>query len=146
MNIEPVIRYHIKTKRLESIVERIRFASDQELEKWAQDPDCHEMEMCANVLAERRAEREKSSVERLVKHENADEVEQLAQPDVQLEAASTPVSYQKRQESQVNPFDPRTEISADARYVAGRIVKHLWILFVFLPVILGLLYALVTAR
>ena len=34
-----------------------------------------------------------------------------------------------------NPFDPRTEVSADAEYIAGRIVKHLWILFVLLPVI-----------
>jgi hypothetical protein len=32
-------------------------------------------------------------------------------------------------------FDPRTEISADARHI----VKHLWILFVLLPFIFGLL-------
>jgi hypothetical protein len=32
-------------------------------------------------------------------------------------------------------FDPKTEISADARYIAGRIIKHLWIVFVLLPVI-----------
>src|SRR5271154_3953815 len=37
------------------------------------------------------------------------------------------------------PFRPRTEVSADARYIAGRIVKHLWIIFVALPFVLGIL-------
>jgi hypothetical protein len=44
---------------------------------------------------------------------------------------------ERRQELQDNPFDPRTEISADARHI----VAHLWVLFVGLPVILGLLWA-----
>jgi hypothetical protein len=30
-------------------------------------------------------------------------------------------------------FNPRTEVSADAVYIASRIVKHLWIMFVLLP-------------
>jgi hypothetical protein len=41
-------------------------------------------------------------------------------------------------------------ISADAHYIvkcahedAGRIVKHLWIIFVLLPVVLGILFAIV---
>lgn len=48
-------------------------------------------------------------------------------------------------------------ISADARYIAeraaiaakkasGRIVKHLWIIFVLLPVVLGILFAVLTAK
>jgi len=37
------------------------------------------------------------------------------------------------------PFSPRVDISADARYVAGRIVKHLWIIFVALPFVLAVL-------
>ena len=41
-----------------------------------------------------------------------------------------------------NPFDPRSEVSADAKHIAGRIVKHLWIIFVLLPVVLALLYSL----
>ncbi len=45
--------------------------------------------------------------------------------------------------SQPLPFDPRTEISADARHIASKIVMHLWILFVLLPVIIGVLLALV---
>jgi|CZKX01.1.fsa_nt_gi hypothetical protein len=48
----------------------------------------------------------------------------------------------RRQELQDNPFDPRTEISADARHIASRIVTHLWILFVLLPVILAVLLAI----
>ena len=41
-----------------------------------------------------------------------------------------------------SPFDPRNEVSADAEYVSGRIVKHLWIIFVLLPVVLGILFAI----
>ena len=37
------------------------------------------------------------------------------------------------------PFDPRNGVSADARHIAGRIVTHLWILFIGVPVFVGLL-------
>jgi hypothetical protein len=40
------------------------------------------------------------------------------------------------------PFDPRLEVSEDARYISGRIVKHLWIIFVLLPVVLAILFAI----
>jgi hypothetical protein len=51
------------------------------------------------------------------------------------------------------PFEPRTEVSADAHHIAqwagrdadrnaGRIIKHLWIIFVLLPVVLAILYSL----
>ncbi len=43
------------------------------------------------------------------------------------------------------PFDPRTEISADARHIAGRIVTHLWIILVLLPCIIGLLWVISAA-
>lgn len=36
------------------------------------------------------------------------------------------------------PFDPRTDISADGRYIANRIVLNLWIIFVVIPVFLGI--------
>ncbi|MGA8865816.1 MAG: hypothetical protein WB510_02560 [Candidatus Sulfotelmatobacter sp.] len=39
---------------------------------------------------------------------------------------------------QANPFDSRTEVSADARHI----VKHLWIIFVALPFVLAILYAI----
>lgn len=38
-------------------------------------------------------------------------------------------------------LDPRTEISADARHIASRIVTHLWVLFLLLPFILRLWWA-----
>ncbi len=34
----------------------------------------------------------------------------------------------------------------DAREASGRIVKHLWIIFVCLPVVLGILFAILTAK
>lgn len=37
------------------------------------------------------------------------------------------------------PFNPRTEVSADAKHIASRVVMHLWILFVALPVVLIIL-------
>ena len=48
----------------------------------------------------------------------------------------------KRAAMQENPFDPRTEISADARHIADRIVTTMWIILVLLPVVLGILYEL----
>ena len=53
----------------------------------------------------------------------------------------------------VVPFDQRTDISADAYHIArcaredsreaaGRIVKNLWIIFVLLPVALGIVFAI----
>ncbi len=40
------------------------------------------------------------------------------------------------------PFNPKTDVSADAKHVAGQVVKHLWIIFVLLPVVLAILYSL----
>jgi len=47
------------------------------------------------------------------------------------------------------PFDPRNEVSADARYIADQVAKEgraivitLWIVLVGIPVLLGVLYAL----
>lgn len=41
-----------------------------------------------------------------------------------------------------HPFNPRTEVSADAIHIASRIVKHLWIIFVLLPFVVGVLLAI----
>jgi hypothetical protein len=51
----------------------------------------------------------------------------------------------RREKLQDSPFDPRTEVSADARHIAGRIVTHLWILFALLPVVAVIMLALVGA-
>ncbi len=45
----------------------------------------------------------------------------------------------RRKELHNNPFDPRTEVSADAKHI----VKHLWILFMLVPFIFGALWVLV---
>jgi hypothetical protein len=44
----------------------------------------------------------------------------------------------RRQELVENPYNPRTEFSADA----NKIVKHLWIIFVLLPLLLWILYSI----
>jgi hypothetical protein len=92
--------------------EAVTRASDDQLQQWASDPDCIEQEQSAAHLNWRVAERAKQK-------------EQLAA---------------KRQALQDNPFDPRTEVSADAKHIASRVVTHLWILFVALPLVLVLLY------
>ena len=67
-------------------------------------------------------------------------------PGIRLQTAQCPNCHVLFKAAKDIPFDPRTEISADARHIASRIVTHLWILFVLLPVILGLLYALLRSR
>jgi hypothetical protein len=46
-------RYHVKAE----LLQLTGAASDQELEKWANDPNCYETETCAKELAERLARR-----------------------------------------------------------------------------------------
>jgi len=46
----------------------------------------------------------------------------------------------KSESRMVNTFDPRTEVSADAKHVADKIVRHLWTIFVLLPVVSIILY------
>ena len=48
----------------------------------------------------------------------------------------------KRTELADNPFDPRTEVSADAMHIANKVLKHLWIIFVLLPLVLAVLWEL----
>jgi hypothetical protein len=38
--------------------------------------------------------------------------------------------------------DVRPQISADAQFIAGKIVKHMWIIFVLLPAVLVVLFLL----
>ena len=105
-------QYHIPKEPTQPVEDRIRQASRQELEKWANDPRCFEMELCAQEIATRDASSEKR------------------------EAGRPPTPLK---EPEGRPFDPRTDISADARHIAGRIVKHLWIIFILLPVVAVLL-------
>jgi hypothetical protein len=99
-------------------------ASIEELEKWASDPNCDESEICAGLLTERQDERETPRVKR----------------ETSKEAESQRLS-ERRTELENIPFDPRTEVSADAKHIAGRIITHLWILFILVPVIIAVLLA-----
>jgi hypothetical protein len=89
-----------------------QWATNEQLEQWAADPNCIEQELCANLMAKR------------------------IQKTSGLTETSSPAT------TQVSPFDSRTEISADARHIADKIVMHLWILFVALPIALAILYSI----
>jgi hypothetical protein len=118
-------RYHVPNDAASWYLEGVCPVSDEELEKWAHDPNCIEMEVCAKALAERIARREKLEVER----QAAIAAEIQRRSEVRKELAD-------------NPFNPRTEVSADATHIASRIVKHLWIIFVLLPFVLAVLLLL----
>jgi hypothetical protein len=92
--------------------EMAQFSSDEELEKWGTDPDCVESDACAKILAERIAKQ------------------------VIKKSEGCAAKAAKRWELQDNPFDPRTEVSADARHIT----KQLWILFVLLPFLASLVW------
>ena len=49
----------------------------------------------------------------------------------------------KRQQSRTLLFDARNEVSADARYIASRIVTTMWIIGVGLPIVAALLLAMI---
>jgi hypothetical protein len=121
-------RYHIPKEATQQVEDRIRQASRQELERWANDPNCFEMALCLNELTDRLIKREKPVV--------------VGQSYNEKLAAKW-----ERQRGEANPFDPRTEISADAKYIAehiaSRIVRHLWIIFVLLPFVAALLWFIV---
>jgi len=46
-----------------------------------------------------------------------------------------------RQLSRTLPFDPRNELSTDAKYIADRIVGTMWTIFIVLPLVVGILVA-----
>jgi type VI protein secretion system component VasF len=50
-------------------------------------------------------------------------------------------AVQQINEYQSRPFNPRTDVSADARYLADRIVKNLWTIVLMLPFVAVLVYA-----
>ena len=75
--------------------EAVTSGSDEQVQKWASDPDCIEQEQAAAHMQWRLAERAKRK----------------------QELAS------KRQELQDNPFDPRTEVSADANILPEKLLR-----------------------
>jgi hypothetical protein len=107
-------RYHIPKETTQPVEDRIRQSSRQELERWANDSKCFEMELCAMELAERQKPKQRPP----------------------RQAVEGPRLTEQRQDTS---FNPRTEVSADAVYIASRIVKHLWIILVLLPFLTVLL-------
>jgi hypothetical protein len=87
-----------------------RVAEDADVEKWANDPNCNQQKECAEELVRRGRP--------------------IGDQRLQIE--------KDRERLTAHPFDPRTEVSADAR----RIIKHLWILLFAIPLIVGVLWAL----
>jgi hypothetical protein len=65
-----------------------------------------------------------------------DSIACLASIEQTLEAI---LAQLKKQEVQEKPFDSRTEVSTDAKYITGRIVNYLLGIFVLLPLVVGLL-------
>jgi hypothetical protein len=107
------LRYHATTA--------LEYASVEELEKWAPDPNCIEQQECTRFLDDRLAKLEVARLER----------------DRRL--------TKKRARLEEDPFDARNEISADAKHIAQRIVSTLWFIFVLLPIVLGVLFAIIHA-
>lgn len=93
-------------------------SSDEQLQEWANDPKTANPEDCLNTLQSRRDR----------------EVLLLNQEQERL--------LKKRQALEEDPFDPRAEVSADAR----KIVKNLWIIFVLLPFVIGILFVILTSK
>jgi tRNA A37 N6-isopentenylltransferase MiaA len=96
---------------------QMEFQSNEKLEQWAADANCIEQEACAAFLAKRKS------------HQAAELAEVQAQRAL------------KHKEMEENPFDPRSEVSADAKHIANKIAIHLWILFVAFPLMLAILYS-----
>ncbi len=110
-------RYHIKKETTQSVEDRIGQATVRELQVWANDPNCIETELCAQEIARRQGKR-----------------------DTERQA---PKAVEDRRP---NEQWPRTEVSVDAKYIASRIVMHLWIIFIVLPIVCFVLYEIITAR
>jgi len=92
----------------------VREAFNSQLERWAiTDPNPYNKMAAADELERRK---QAGRDERAMKVGVADTTESKGQDRAAL------------------PFDPRIEISADAKHIASRIVTHMWILFVLLPV------------
>ena len=103
-------------------------ASDEQLEKWSNDTNCKERYKAADKLADRRRLRDE---------------QEANTKSLDVNPEKWPLERTARKEELKDyPFDPRTEISADAKHIAGRVVTNLWVIFVLLPIVLGILFTL----
>jgi hypothetical protein len=107
--------YHIPKSWYRTAEYAVSGATDRDLERWSNDANCLDAQLCAAERASRAKLKEGTF-------------------------AGMPEAITHVQSA----FDPRREISADAQYIAGRIVTHLWVIFVLLPFVLGFLWYLLT--
>jgi hypothetical protein len=121
-------KYDIPKGWTDTYENAIDYAESASLEQWAADPNCVQNELCATEIEKRRKKKEA-----------------IAETEKAIDEAESSRLAKRREKLESYPFDPRTEVSADAKHIAGRIVKHLWILFVLLPAVAFLLWALADA-
>ena len=129
-------RYHIPKEASQPVEDRVRQATRQELDTWANDPRCFEKEICAAEM-----ERRQNPTERSVSNREPSG----QQESRRLAGQESTQTVQAASHLQGNSFNPRTEVSADAKYIASQVVRHLWIIFVLLPFVAVLLLYLVGA-
>src|SRR5450755_3916121 len=89
-------------------LDQIRSASDCVLASWVNDPQVIDRELCEEVLINRKKENLISRKKRNSTEEQVD----------------------------VSTFNARTDISADAKHIAGRIVLNLWIICIVVPLVI----------
>lgn len=112
----------------------INLASDEQLRRWASDPYCNQKFLCDAALA-------REDISALLV------TPQAPRPKNDQALGMSDPTLTNAQLAQML-FDPRSDVSADARHIAAavewsgrRIVKHLWIIFVALPFVLAVLWA-----
>jgi len=105
-------RYRIPREAAQPVEDRIRQATRQELDKWSNDPNCMETELCANELARRQQPTERRSApEPFPGYEDALRASGGQEPPTQAAKADE----WRRQHQQQDAFNPRAEVSADAK-------------------------------
>ena len=83
-----------------------------------------------------------------VQRMSEDELDQIAKRESYREVAIAEMGRraqlridQRLKDQPQQSFDPRTELSKDAKHI----VKHMWIILVLLPVVLGIALAIIKA-
>lgn len=97
-----------------------QWTSDGQLSDWANDPNCENQDFVKGIIEARTAARTQANELRAIALE------------------------QKRAGLTEDPFDDRAEVSADAKFISKRIVTHMWIIFVLLPIVIAILFELLS--
>jgi hypothetical protein len=76
----------------------------------------------------------------------ADQKVQWAAKETLLDGFRKDEKQESVLKTETRSFDPRSEVSEDARYIAKKITGTLWIIFVLLPVVSVILFEILTAK